>query len=62
MSLLLSLGICSFFPPQLQLSNIEEVLVYFCLLLESELAAGSDSRSDHAGMCTSQSDQTTVRK
>lgn len=47
-------------PPQLQLSNIEEVLVYFCLLLESELAAGSDSHSDQAGMCSSQSDQTTV--
>lgn len=25
------------FSPQLHLSNIEEVLVYFCLLLESEL-------------------------
>lgn len=60
MSLLLSLGICSSPPPQLQLSNIEEVLVYFCLLLESELAAGSDSHSDQAGMCSSQSDQTTV--
>lgn len=55
-------GFALFFSPQLQLSNIEEVLVYFCLLLESELAAGSDSRADQAGMCSSHSDQTTVRK
>lgn len=50
--LLLSLKIYSFFP-RLHLSNIEEVLVYFCLLLESELDAGSDSRPDQTGMCTS---------
>lgn len=32
--------------PQLHLSNTEEVLVYFCLLLESEHTAGSDSHPD----------------
>lgn len=60
MSLLLSLGICP--PPKLHLSNIEEVLVYFWVLLESDRAARSDSRPDEAGMCSSQSGQTTVRK
>lgn len=54
-----------FFFPQLHLSNIEEVLVYFCLLLESEHAAGSDSHPDQTSMCSSwglQSDQTNMRK
>lgn len=53
-----------FFSSQLLLSNIEEVLVYFCLVLESEHAAGSDSHPDQTGMCSSwgrQSDQTNVR-
>lgn len=61
--LLLSLSGFAFFS-HLLLSNIEETLVYFCLLLESEQTAGSDSRPDQTGMCRSwgcQSDQTNVR-
>lgn len=42
-----------FFPSQLHLSNIEEVLVYFCLLLVSEHAAGTDSHPDQTGVCSS---------
>lgn len=50
---LVSLRIYSFFPSHLHLSNIEEVLVYFCLLLVSEHAAGTDSHPDQTGVCSS---------
>lgn len=50
---LVSLRIYSFFSSHLHLSNIEEVLVYFCLLLVSEHAAGTDSHPDQTGVCSS---------